>query len=314
MIRALAFIILAATLNAAPSRYVARWGGPLVEWYEPSTGYRWTCTYEEFFRYCGGRHPSALGIKVLGALPSPSQRTAPAVAVAAPKPVAKPKPKPKPAPRQIEEEPLPRALDDVTLPAGLPPLLPEWNGNRSVITGQPIPQFEPEPAPEPSPKPEPEEPSILGEIYSLLTGEPVNAKKSPSPTPDIAAMVKRFEGFSAKPYWDNGQWSIGYGTRSSKDAPSITRDEAERRLLAELDRSRADVLTHAAGADLTEKQIAALTSFQYNTGAVARVFEKANGDLSAIPGIMAQWRCSGGKVLSGLVARRSVEGELFASE
>ena len=84
----LALIILAALLSAcqnAPApraygvkpvapitrgcRYTATWGGPKVEWIDNLNGYRWTCTYQEFFRYCGGRHPNALGIAVKGKLP-----------------------------------------------------------------------------------------------------------------------------------------------------------------------------------------------------------------------------------------------------
>lgn len=51
-------------------RYTATWGGPLVHWIDNTNGHRWTCTYAEFFQYCGGRHPNALGIAVKGQLPA----------------------------------------------------------------------------------------------------------------------------------------------------------------------------------------------------------------------------------------------------
>lgn len=51
-------------------RYTATWGGPVVHWVDNLNGHRWTCTYAEFFQYCGGRHPNALGIAVKGQLPA----------------------------------------------------------------------------------------------------------------------------------------------------------------------------------------------------------------------------------------------------
>lgn len=51
-------------------RYTATWGAPVVHWIDHTNGHRWTCTYREFFQYCGGRHPNALGIAVKGKLPA----------------------------------------------------------------------------------------------------------------------------------------------------------------------------------------------------------------------------------------------------
>lgn len=59
-------------------RYTATWGGPLVQWIDHTNGYQWTCTYREFFQYCGGRHPNALGIAVKGKLPADISSPAPA--------------------------------------------------------------------------------------------------------------------------------------------------------------------------------------------------------------------------------------------
>ena len=53
------------------NRYTATWGDPtLVHWVDNANGHRWTCTYKEFFQYCGQKHPSQLGIAVRGKLPS----------------------------------------------------------------------------------------------------------------------------------------------------------------------------------------------------------------------------------------------------
>ncbi len=53
------------------NRYTATWGDPeVVNWVDNVNGHRWTCTYQEFFKYCGGKHPSALSITVHGKLPA----------------------------------------------------------------------------------------------------------------------------------------------------------------------------------------------------------------------------------------------------
>lgn len=151
-----AIITLAATATAAPCRFIATWGGPLVEWYEPSTGQRWTCSYADFFKYCGKKHPREMGIKVLGSLPQTRQQ-APALALAAPKQTARGK---APAP-QIEAESLPRmtgrevANSTVRL---LPPAMPEKvtlaEAFASMATGLPPEHqderiiIEPEPLPD----------------------------------------------------------------------------------------------------------------------------------------------------------------------
>lgn len=60
------------------NRYTATWGGPLVTWIDHTNGHRWTCSYKDFFAYCGGKHPSALGISVKGKLPANLAKPQPA--------------------------------------------------------------------------------------------------------------------------------------------------------------------------------------------------------------------------------------------
>ena len=64
------------------NRYTATWGGDVVHWVDSVNGHRWTCTYKEFFAYCGGKHPSAKGITVKGKLPASVTSPAPAAAPA----------------------------------------------------------------------------------------------------------------------------------------------------------------------------------------------------------------------------------------
>lgn len=45
----------------------------------------------------------------------------------------------------------------------------------------------------------------------------------------ILKQLKLDEGFKAKAYWDNKQWTVGYGTRGSK-GEVLTKEEAVKRL------------------------------------------------------------------------------------
>lgn len=86
--QAVAFTPHAPVYNG--NRYTATWGDPnVVNWVDNSNGYRWTCSYQEFFRYCGGNHPSKLGIAVRGKLPANianpgTSASTPRIALAAP--------------------------------------------------------------------------------------------------------------------------------------------------------------------------------------------------------------------------------------
>ena len=43
-------------------------------------------------------------------------------------------------------------------------------------------------------------------------------------------LIKKFEGFSSKAYWDYDHYSIGYWTRANSPDEVITKEEAEIRL------------------------------------------------------------------------------------
>ena len=59
---------------------------------------------------------------------------------------------------------------------------------------------------------------------------------------DLVRVLKAMEGFSSKPYWDYGQWTVGYGTECPADkleeykANGIPEAEAQALLEKELDR------------------------------------------------------------------------------
>lgn len=126
-------------------------------------------------------------------------------------------------------------------------------------------------------------------------------------------MVKQFEGFNPNAYGDFKQTSVGYGTRARFEGETLTEAEAEQRLREELTMhaARVDTLAKQKGVALTPEQRRALVSFDFNTGAVHRIFERAGADTSKFAAIMKEWKSAGGKELPGLVSRRAAEARAF---
>lgn len=136
---------------------------------------------------------------------------------------------------------------------------------------------------------------------------------------DLLSFVKGVESYSPKAYSDYGQYSIGWGTRARDPGEIIDEDEAERRLREELSGHYQRISNAAAkvGADLSPRQLDALTSFDYNTGDGAMLVESSGGDASEIARRLPSWNkvTEGGRkvVSNGLVNRRGKEIALFAS-
>lgn len=147
------------------------------------------------------------------------------------------------------------------------------------------------------------------------------------------ALIKEYEGYRATAYKDVvSVWTIGYGTTDPAYAFSgnkITRQEAEILLLSDVAEA-AKIVDKAVTVPLNEKQRAALTSFVYNIGpgkagvkdglvelkrgGQSTLLKKLNdGDYEGAALQFGLWTKAGGKVLKGLVRRRTAEQELFLS-
>lgn len=145
---------------------------------------------------------------------------------------------------------------------------------------------------------------------------------------DLAVgLARRFEGFSPAPYLDLvGVPTIGYGFTcypwgqvvTLRD-PVISPASAEvvlRTLMAQTAAGVLSILGHGAVATLTTGRLAALSDFAYNLG-LQRLrtstlcrYARA-GQWSRCPAEFAKWRFAGGRVLTGLVARRAAEISLL---
>ena len=141
-------------------------------------------------------------------------------------------------------------------------------------------------------------------------------------------LAKRFEGFERKvkhgieitavPYiCPAGFWTIGYGHLCDATHPPITEGEAE--IYLALDLQTALVATLRCCPVLATEpdgRLAAIVDFTFNLGAgrlqTSTLRRRVNQrDWSAAGTELRRWVYSGGKVLPGLVARRSAEAALI---
>lgn len=138
-------------------------------------------------------------------------------------------------------------------------------------------------------------------------------------------LVKRFEGFRAKPYLcPAGVPTIGYGSThylngwavALTDAP-MTEGEARELMEAELrHRYLPAVLRFCPGAAGDVKTVNALVDFCYNLGTgrlqTSTLRRKVNSqDWTGAREQIRKWVRGGGRVLPGLVARRDAEAALL---
>ena len=144
---------------------------------------------------------------------------------------------------------------------------------------------------------------------------------------NLVNYVKGKEGFKAESFYDYGQYSQGYGLKSTRGAAPVTEEIATERLLEELANVRSQVIqmTTEGGYNFNDAEIDALTSFAYNLGVGKRGQPKglANllfGDKGEVKRTKAQiaqkmllYNKAGGKVLPGLTERRIEESERFLS-
>lgn len=140
-------------------------------------------------------------------------------------------------------------------------------------------------------------------------------------------MIKNFEGFRDKPYWDVAQYTIGYGTKCPDDkveyykTNGMTEEEAEELLkeyVASFERS-VNNFANTNGLTLTQNQFDALCSFSYNLGTAwmtqnNSTFRKVILDPERTPEDVLYWfgvYSNAGSVSVALIYRRLVEANMF---
>lgn len=142
-----------------------------------------------------------------------------------------------------------------------------------------------------------------------------------TPLDITVGLLKKFEGCSLKAYQDIvGVWTIGYGeTKGVKAGMVWTQAQADDTLRARAQEFMNGV--YAACPRLkaaTSNQIAACTSLAYNIGLTAFAGSSvckaiARGDYATAADSILLWNKAGGKVVQGLVNRRTEERRVFMS-
>lgn len=142
---------------------------------------------------------------------------------------------------------------------------------------------------------------------------------------NLVNYVKGKEGFKAESFYDYGQYSQGYGLRSTRGAAPVTEEVATEKLLKEIANVRDQVITMTteAGYNFNDAEIDALTSFAYNVGVgkkgqaggLANLLFGDKGDVkrtrAQIADKILQYNKAGGQVLAGLTKRRGEEALAF---
>lgn len=130
-------------------------------------------------------------------------------------------------------------------------------------------------------------------------------------------LIKKYEGFSARPYkCPAGVLTIGYGRTINVKPYDITTEEAETIWLDKYVKTIADQILVIVKVELSNNQICALIDFVYNLGIgnfkSSTLLRKINqGDFSAAANEFLKWNKAGGIVLKGLENRRIAERMLF---
>jgi lysozyme len=127
----------------------------------------------------------------------------------------------------------------------------------------------------------------------------------------LLAFIRSKEGFSAKAKWDYAQYSNGYGTKALSPTEEITREEAEKRLRAQVQKTQDFVSQHLDkhGYTYGPNQLEGLASFAYNLGPGGLQQLTGNGTRgwSEIMAMITAYNQAGGEVKEGLVQRRNQE-------
>ena len=163
----------------------------------------------------------------------------------------------------------------------------------------------------------------------VLTGAPTAHAASAMTVSDaLIEIIKKEEGFSAKPYWDYSQYTVGYGTRCPDDMleeyqeNGISEKEAETLLRNSLTYYENEVnkkFLDKYNLSLAQHQFDALVTFTYNCGGswlseTSGTFHNVvkNGTTgSELIRAFSLWCSAGGSILPGLVRRRLCEANMY---
>jgi lysozyme len=170
---------------------------------------------------------------------------------------------------------------------------------------------------------------LLDEFARIYRNE-TQATNASSIPKDALDIIKEFEGFSSKAYYDPHTGAlpitIAYGsTRKMNGTPfyigeTMTREEGEKLLIYQLNKEFIPSLQKIPHwNEMNDKMKSALISFAYNLGAgfynspdfntITKVLK--NKEWSKVPSALELYRNPGSSVEAGLLRRRIAEGALW---
>lgn len=171
---------------------------------------------------------------------------------------------------------------------------------------------------------------ILGCLLALLfTVLSSNAQAATAMTASESCIgfIKDAEGFSAKPYYDYSQHTVGYGTKCPTEkyfeylANGISREEAEillRQTVAEVGNTINYRLIEKYNLPLSQHQFDALVSFSYNLGTSWMSYDSTlrnailrNAGAGELVYAFSLYSTAGGNYLPELINRRLCEANMF---
>lgn len=84
----------------------------------------------------------------------------------------------------------------------------------------------------------------------------------------LVEQLKKDEGFSSEAFWDNDQWTFGYGTKAPGKGATITKEAADRALRARISIAIGDfrILFRARMREIDEVRALALLNMLFNLG------------------------------------------------
>jgi len=133
------------------------------------------------------------------------------------------------------------------------------------------------------------------------------------------ALVRDCEGLRLKAYQDtSGIWTIGYGhTGAVRPGDSVSTERAEQLLKVDLARAE-QAVAGLVKVPLTDNQFSALVCFVFNVGEAAfarsSLLRKLNeGGYLLVPACLKAWVFDNGRMLPGLVKRRTAEAALWTA-
>ena len=154
-----------------------------------------------------------------------------------------------------------------------------------------------------------------------------SASSSMTTSASCIEFIKAVEGFSATPYYDYNQYTVGYGTRCPSDkyaeytANGISKKEAEallRDFLADIEDTISKKLMEPYSLTFTQNEFDALVSFSYNIGTGWMTYDSTlrnailrNASDNELVYAFGLYCTAGGKYLPSLITRRLCEANMY---